>query len=126
MQSVEFESQGDRLRARLFGDIDHHNCTRLREQIDGQVTQYRPTELVLDFSRVTFLDSAGIGLILGRYRWMRSLGGTVSITGLQPKMEQVLLLSGIHRLIRMTPAPPPENSREIFSDSAKGVSYHAK
>lgn len=132
---VKFHLEGDKLTALLSGEIDHHNGAKLREQIDEKAAQTRPAELILDFSGITFMDSAGIGLILGRYRWMQNLGGRVRIIHISPRMEQLLVLSGIHKLVQVEPdeEEPAQNeedaqntSREIFSDSAKEVKYHAK
>jgi stage II sporulation protein AA (anti-sigma F factor antagonist) len=88
-------------------------------------------ELILDFSGVTFMDSSGIGLILGRYRWMQSTGGSVRITHIAPYLEQLLLLSNIHRLVSVEVEKPEEHiveetGRDIYSDSSKEVRYDAK
>ena len=141
---VELRLHGDKLTALLSGEIDHHNGAKLREAIDEKVSQTEPSELVLDFSRVTFMDSSGIGLILGRYRWMRNLGGAVRITHIPPRMEQILVLSGIHKLVQVEAEKEEEpnqnlsdhgitaretvhtESRDIFSDSSKEVKYRAK
>lgn len=138
--SVVMQLQGDRLLAALSGEIDHHHAEQLRELIDSEAARIRPQELVLDFSQVTFMDSSGIGLILGRYRWMQDLGGMVRITHISPRMEQILVLSGIHQLVQVEcekeekTAEPSINpsygdypaDREIFSDSSKEVRYDAK
>lgn len=135
--SVEFRLEGDKLTAVLSGELDHHNGRSLREAIDQKASQVRPNELVLDFTNVGFMDSSGIGLILGRYRWMKELGGSVQITKLSPRMEQLLVLSGIHKLVRIdsweeaqtaekNSEKADDNSRDIFSDSTKEVNYRAK
>lgn len=137
--SVELILCGDKLTAVLGGDIDHHNGAKIREAIDTRCSQVRPKELVLDFSKVTFMDSSGIGLILGRYRWMQNLGGVVRITNISKRMEQILILSGIDKLVRIehgeenlsnsginTENSGKTESRDIFSDSSKEVKYHAK
>ena len=139
---VELQMQGDKLTALLSGDIDHHRAAKLREAIDAKAAQVRPRELVMDFDRVTFMDSSGIGLILGRYRWMQDLGGTVRISHISRRMEEILTLSGINKLVRVEPpeaVEPEENlsdhgnstdpnghtdTRDIFSDSSKEVKYH--
>lgn len=132
--NVVMQLQGDRLVAALSGEIDHHQTEQLRELIDSEAARIRPQELVLDFSQVTFMDSAGIGLILGRYRWMQELGGMVRITHISRQMEQILVLSGIHQLVQVECEKEEENrepesapaDREIFSDSSKEVRYDAK
>ena len=139
---MELRLQGDKLTAKLSGDIDHHSGGKLRAAIDDKAAQVRPRELVLDFAGVTFMDSSGIGLILGRYRWMQNLGGTVRVVHISRRMEQILLLSGIHKLVRVESPESAEEGekltekenktgktghtepREIFSDSAKEVHHH--
>ena len=101
MNGVHFTREKDRLVVCLRGDIDHHTCGPLREAIDGEIWKIRPVELVLDFSGVVFMDSAGVGLILGRYRWMKELSGVVRVTGLSRRMERMLVLSGVHKLVKV-------------------------
>ena len=65
---VTIETNGSTMTARLSGELDHHHTQKLREEIDRSVQKERPTRLALDFSGVEFMDSSGIGLVLGRYR----------------------------------------------------------
>ena len=69
---IRFGFDEDKLTAVLVGEIDHHTAARLREEIDRKVGQMKPKELKLDFSQITFMDSSGIGLMMGRYRLMES------------------------------------------------------
>ena len=65
---VTIETNGDTMVARLSGELDHHHTQKLREEIDRNVQKERPARLALDFAGVEFMDSSGIGLVLGRYR----------------------------------------------------------
>ena len=98
---IRFGFDEDKLTAVLVGEIDHHTAARLREEIDRKVGQMKPKELKLDFSQITFMDSSGIGLMMGRYRLMESLHGCLSIWNLSPQMERIVSLSGISRLVNI-------------------------
>lgn len=78
------------LTALLSGEIDHHVARELREEIDGTAMRTRPSVLKLDFSGVQFMDSSGIGLIMGRYKLMQTWGGNVTIANLPPKLEKIV------------------------------------
>ena len=96
-KDVIITREGERIRALLPSDIDHHRAKLIREKIDAELSgAYR--RLVLDFSGVTFMDSSGIGLIMGRYRLARSLGSTLRVRGASPRMETVIRLAGMDNL----------------------------
>lgn len=83
---------------RLCGEIDHHNAGELREYIDRIIVLKKPREVVLDFSSVTFMDSSGIGLIMGRYRIVRENGGVLSVRHRGGAVGRMLSLAGLSRL----------------------------
>lgn len=84
--------------ARLEGDLDHHTASLMRSDIDRELNSKRPTRLIIDFSNVTFMDSSGIGLIMGRYKLMNDLGGSVVVARPPAYIKKVLKLAGIDRL----------------------------
>ena len=98
MARVCFVPGSGTLAAYLSGEIDHHAAQTLRNEIDAQVDDRLPELLTLDFSGVTFMDSSGVGLVLGRYRLMDELGGQLLLRGLPPHLLRVMKLSGIQRL----------------------------
>ena len=81
--------------ARLTGEIDQHTAAYLRHAIDASFVRIRPDRLILDFSGVTFMDSSGVGLALGRYRQTRAAGGTLVLTGLSDRDRRMMQLSGM-------------------------------
>ena len=89
------------LTALLSGEIDHHCARGIREVVDRAAEQTMPRRLVLDFSQVQFMDSSGVGLIMGRYKLMQSIGGIVILANLPPKIEKIITLAGIERLARI-------------------------
>ncbi len=83
---------------RLSGEIDHHSAADLRDSIDSAAERQNPKKLILDFSRVGFMDSSGIGLIMGRYRLIKEMGGSLSILGASDAIKRVIKLAGLERL----------------------------
>ncbi len=86
------------LTAVLSGEIDHHSAREMREAIDEAASKVRPKRLILDFSGVQFMDSSGIGLVLGRCKLMQIWGGRVVIANLPPKIEKIVSLAGLNQL----------------------------
>ncbi len=89
---------GDTVNAKIIGDIDHHSTRQIREDIDGMLERAAPKLLVMDFRDVSFMDSSGIGLVMGRYKVMDSMGGAVKITNPSPQIRKVMRLAGLDRL----------------------------
>ena len=96
----------------LSGELDHHSARSLREQVDAAVTRSDAKLLRLDFSGVTFMDSSGIGLIMGRYRLMQSRGGKLLVVGTSDRLLRVMKLAGLERLPVWETAPTTENKKK--------------
>ena len=99
--SVRIEQTGEVLTAYLGGEIDHHTARGMRQEIDNAVELNMPTLLILDFSDVTFMDSSGIGLVMGRYRTLLKTGAELHISGTSPQFYNVMKLAGLERLARI-------------------------
>lgn len=98
MQRLKLKSENQTLTASLLCEIDHHTAGAIREEIDGKILAGGVKVLVLDFSRVPFMDSSGIGLIMGRAARAGEIGAKVEVRGLMPKMKKIVALSGISKL----------------------------
>ena len=96
--AVEIEKNANNITAYIEGDLDHHTAKGIREALDEAVTLNMPDELNLNFSRVTFMDSSGIGLVMGRYKLLSKSGGRLKISGMSPQIFKVMKLSGIEKL----------------------------
>lgn len=96
--SVEISVNGEVTTAYLSGEIDHHSAAAIREKIDVAAERNMPSLLVLDFTGVNFMDSSGIGLVMGRYRNISRRGAKLHITGTSPQIYKVMKLSGIEKL----------------------------
>ncbi len=87
------------LTAFIKGDIDHHTAPEIRESIDDAFVTAESTELlVLDFSDVTFMDSSGVGLVMGRYRLVAGKGKKLRVDNLSPRDYKIMKMSGIEKL----------------------------
>lgn len=95
---VRLEKNGDTLNVLLVGEIDHHTARDMRECIDTSVEMMKPKQLILDFGAVSFMDSSGVGLVMGRYKLVNFLGGTVSVRNASPRIEKILKMSGIEKI----------------------------
>lgn len=99
---VDIKSENGAIVAALSGEIDHHNAKKIREQLDRYIISTQPEELTMDFKNISFMDSSGIGLIMGRSKLMRECGGKLVVRNPQPYIRRVLKLSGIERLVKIT------------------------
>ena len=95
------ESDGS-LTVYLEGDIDHHSAQTIRSRIDTRLCLTRPRELVLDLARVNFMDSAGLGLILGRFTKESELGVGFRLINPNRHIQKILDLAGMERLVPIT------------------------
>ncbi len=95
---VQLQLSPDKLTAVLSGEIDHHSARQIREEIDLTAMRVRPPQLILDFRAVRFMDSSGIGLILGRCKLMSLWHGHVTVCNLQPRLERLASLAGLQDL----------------------------
>lgn len=98
MANVTFSAAGDTLQAYLSGEIDHHTAQSLRRAIDEEISGRMPETLTMDFANVGFMDSSGVGLILGRARQMQALEGRLQVQNAPEQIQKMLKLAGIEYL----------------------------
>lgn len=112
--AVQIDLADEMMIAHIIGDIDHHNAKELRETIDDAVVKGQVRELELDFREVSFMDSSGIGLVMGRYKLMKEIGGDLYLINIASHLKKVMILAGLDRLAIMDrperrPLKPAEN-----------------
>ena len=83
----------------IDGDLDQAHAEGLRAELDGLIDQYRPERLVLDVQKLDFMDSSGIGMVIGRYKRMKRTGGTVALRGARGPVEKLFALSGLYQIL---------------------------
>lgn len=81
------------------GDLDHHNVSRISARIDALIDECEIERLVFDFSKVEFMDSSGIGMIMGRYRRLLLHGGKLYAVGASAPVKKILKYSGLYQIL---------------------------
>lgn len=94
-----FKITEDILTAHIKGDIDHHSASALRNSIDEALKKFKCRYLIMDFSDVEFMDSSGIGVVLGRYKKLVKTGGRIYISGCSVYIEKLLDMAGVFTLV---------------------------
>jgi stage II sporulation protein AA (anti-sigma F factor antagonist) len=93
------QKRGQRLSVQLSGELDHHSAEQTRIMLDTLLRDVTVHELVLDLSGMTFMDSAGIGVILGRFRKISMRGGRMVVKGMNASVDRLLKMSGIYAIV---------------------------
>jgi stage II sporulation protein AA (anti-sigma F factor antagonist) len=106
---VEVQTSSNVTLAKIKGDLDHHTAKFIRSEIDREISEKHPKLLVIDFSGVTFMDSSGIGLIMGRYKLMQDFDGSVTVAAPPNYIKKVIRLAGIDKL-----APIADNLKSVL------------
>lgn len=88
------------LTLKLTGEIDHHSAVGLREEADRLIYLERPKKLLLDLSGIDFMDSSGLGFIMGRYALVSKLGGSLALLNPNARVSRILSLSALERIIK--------------------------
>lgn len=96
---INYMKKDKLLMVEITEEIDHHIADKLRRKIDNEITRYMPRKTIFDFNRVSFMDSAGIGMIIGRYKMMKLIGGEMEIKNVSESVKRILEMSGIMRII---------------------------
>lgn len=96
--NVNYETEDKLLLLEITEEIDHHVVEQIRRKADYEITRYMPRKVVFDFSHVTFMDSAGIGMVLGRYKMMKMLGGSLEMINVSPMLKKIFEMSGITKI----------------------------
>ena len=95
----KYELENGCLTIRVPKELDHHCATQLRAEADLLIDSYRVNKLVFDFAGTEFMDSSGIGMVMGRHRKMNFLGGRTFVTGIGDNVDRIFRMSGLYRII---------------------------
>lgn len=101
IENLEFTFERGILTSKILGDIDHHSAKFVREKIDSYIVGCKPSLVLLDLSAVDFMDSSGLGLILGRFNTATEIGAEFRIFSPSRSVKKILELAGIERLIKI-------------------------
>lgn len=98
MNSVFLEKENTLL-VEITEEIDHHSTEKMRRKIDDEITRYIPGKVIFDFNKVSFMDSAGIGMIIGRYKMVNMIGGIVQMQNVKQSIKKIFEMSGVSKII---------------------------
>ena len=98
---IDFKSKGNLLIVELSGELDHHSAQEVRVKIDDRLDRFNIKKLVFDFSEVSFMDSSGIGVIIGRYKKISVRNGVVAIASVSRSIKRIFELSGMFKVINV-------------------------
>lgn len=115
------EFTGNILRIKLRGEIDHHSAAAVRVAIDDMIRSKRPCELIIDMSAVDFMDSSGLGLIMGRYNTMKEIGGVVIVTDPTPATEKIMNLAGLERIVKIVHTSARRQREQVDENASAAV-----
>ena len=94
-----YDKRDKRLTFEIHEDIDECVVQKIRRRLDNEIERYMPKEVVFDFNKVSFMDSAGIGLVMGRYKLINMLGGSTKVINLTTPVRKIFEMSGILKII---------------------------
>lgn len=100
-EGVRTEFDDHVLTVYLTGEIDHHNAGRMRMAIDEEICRRRPKRVILDLGSIDFMDSSGLGLVMGRYALIRKMNGDLILRNPSQRVKKIFDLSGLDRMIHM-------------------------
>ncbi len=102
---VLYEVRGDNLLIYLPRELDHHNAKMITEQTDWYIISNRIKNIIFNFKNTDFMDSSGIGVIMGRYKLLKGLGGEITVTNINPSIDRIFTISGLYKIVNKTTMP---------------------
>lgn len=106
---VRFDVTNNNLIIRIDGDIDHHTCEEIRNKVDQEISRRNHKNIIFDMKNVNFMDSSGIGVIIGRYKLIMNSGGITAMINVKPQIKRVYEICGLKKII-----PIYENEKQAI------------
>jgi len=101
--NIEFETKQDVLCIRLSGELDHHTADELRDKATALIEKNDIHHIVLNLEQLTFMDSSGLGVILGRYKQIKQVHGEMVVCAISPSVHRLFDMSGLFKIVKMEP-----------------------
>ncbi len=96
---LDYERRQQTVTVRLSDELDHRAATQLRPELDALLKDPSVRRLVLDLKKLKFMDSSGIGLIIGRYKLLERRGGSVAVVNADAHMDRIFEMSGLYQIV---------------------------
>lgn len=100
---VRIDHKKNVLSVKLCGELDHHSSSLVRNSIDGALSKRRSNGIILNCKQLEFMDSSGLGVILGRYKKIKAMGGDMVACNVSKQVDRLFELSGLKRIIKLYP-----------------------
>ena len=97
---INLEMYGQALLIKLSGELDHHSAEGIRAKIDQQIEKNEIKNIIFDLKDVHFMDSSGIGVVIGRYKKVQRKGGKAAVVNMSPRIEYIFKMSGLFNIIQ--------------------------
>ena len=97
----DYQKEDKLLQIRIKDEIDHHTTEKVRRRVDYEIQRYLPRKVIFNFDNVSFMDSAGIGLLVGRYKLISMLGGSIILKNVKENIKKILEMSGLLKIIEI-------------------------
>jgi len=99
--TIELEIKQEVLCIRLAGELDHHAAEQLRNKVTEAIEKHQIIHLVLNLEKLTFMDSSGLGVILGRYKQIKLKHGEMVVCAISPPVKRLFEMSGLFKIISL-------------------------
>ena len=98
---MNIETKDQILCVRLEGELDHHTSEELRNEVDRHLQTGRYKHLIMNLEHLTFMDSSGLGVILGRYKQVTNNGGEMVVCSITPPIKRLFEMSGLFKIVKL-------------------------
>lgn len=96
---IHFQRKNLTLIVSICGEIDHHVAEQIREETERELSKFQGKNIIFDFSQVSFMDSSGIGMVIGRYKYTLAQGGKTAVVCCNEKIKEIFQLSALFQII---------------------------
>ena len=96
---VSVKPIGDVLKFSLKGELDHHMAEVVKDKIEHQIDKTGRIKILFDFKQVTFMDSSGVGMIIGRHKKLQNIGGKIGVVNLNDRVKRIFEMSGLFSIV---------------------------
>ncbi|QZY56361.1 anti-sigma F factor antagonist [Crassaminicella profunda] len=97
---IHFETIDNHLIVKLNGELDHHTAEEIREEVDKEIDNNNIKHIIFDLEDMNFMDSSGIGVVIGRYKKVQKLGGQAGVINMNHRVERIFKMSGLFNIIK--------------------------
>ena len=114
---INYYKKDKLLKIELTEEIDQHTVEKIRRTIDDEIERFIPGKVVFDFSNISFMDSSGIGMVIGRYKLTKMLGGNLEIINVNKQTKKIFDMSGVTRIIKIDESKKVKILKEHLKDN---------